>query len=378
MKILTGIDVPFRPFGGSLLYCDDLYSDLPEDVEVRFLTLHPPEVQAKWWNMKDVVFLDVEKQYGPEAFPGYTAALREAVEEQVADFQPDIIHSQHLNYGLSRVFADMAEDIPKIGICHGTDVQIATQFPFFRDNLNRICDNMDALVFPNQNMLDDFNQVYDGTATSLINPLGIPDKYYEYQDKPVTFDGQRTLRVLYAGRLLNWKGADVAVQAMAHVKHDVSLTVIGNEDEKGYKDSMLQFVAGNKLQDKVRFIEQLDREELFKTFGEYDVIVFPSKGVEAFSLTLIEAQIHGLPVMAADSGGIVNTMGGSGLLITDNTPETWARELDNIYGNPSTLQDLQRHGYANAENYRLSLSQQKLFDISRQLIRDYRPTVSSR
>ena len=41
MKILTGIDIPFHPFGGSPIICNDWYSDLPDDVEVKFLALKP-------------------------------------------------------------------------------------------------------------------------------------------------------------------------------------------------------------------------------------------------------------------------------------------------------------------------------------------------
>lgn len=368
MRILTGIGVPYRPFGGSLLCTNDWYSDLPEGVEVRFLALPPPQGQPKWWTIEDVRFLDVEMQPGAAAFTKFTDEIRQAVLQELDDFQPDIIHSQHLNYNLARVFADLELAIPKLGICHGTDVQLSVRDEFFRDNMKHICDALDTLVFPNQNMLSDFEAVYGPTDKAVISPLGIPDHYYTDTPRPITYDGSRPLRVLYAGRLLNWKGADLAVEAMSLASRPMELTVIGNEDERGYKDRMLAFREQHGLQDRVSFRDQLPREELFCEFDNHDVIVFPSKGLEAFSLTVVEAQIHGLPVIAADSGGIANTMGDGGILIPMHDAAALAGALDSICADPAILQDLQRRGYTNAELYRLSGSKRRLFDLSRQLI----------
>jgi glycosyltransferase involved in cell wall biosynthesis len=367
MKILTGIDVPFIPFGGSLLCSNDWYSNLPKDVEARFLTLAPPPGEQKWWDVKDVVMLDVAKKRGEAEFPGYIAELEKTVRQQIEEFKPDIIHCQHLNYGLSRVIADINTSIPKIGICHGTDVQIATEQPFFKQNLKIICDAMDLLLFPNQNMADDFFAVYGKAKNHIINPLGIPDTYYRAA-APVAFDGNSKLNVLYAGRLLSWKGADIAVQAMRHVTKDIHLTVIGNEDEPGYKNKMVAFVDKYGIGQSVSFKDQLTRDELLEVFSQFDVIVFPSTGIEAFSLTVVEAQARGLPVVASPAGGIVNTLGNGGILLRENTPMQLARTLDSLYDNPRRLSDMQAHGYANAEKYRLSNSQKRLFDISRQLV----------
>lgn len=368
MKILTGIDVPFQPFGGSLIVCNDWYSNLPNDIEVRFLTLPSPAGVKKWWTIRDVVFLDVEKKRGVEEFPAYVKKLSLAVQQQIADFKPDIIHCQHLNFGLSRVFADLKTDTPRIGICHGTDVQSAAGHPFFKENMRIICDAMDELVFPNQNMANDFFALYGKTRSYVINPLGIPDKYYRHTPRPVSFNGSRPLEVVYIGRLLHWKGADIAVKAMAQVRHDMRLTVIGNEDQAGYKAEMQQFIAEHGLGDRVTFQDQLPRDVLMEALDRFDVAVFPSTGLEAFSLTVVEAQAHGLPVVAAPGGGIINTVGKGGLILRGYTPELFAKALDALYEQPERLTELQQKGYQNAENYRLSRSQHNLWNLSHKLL----------
>lgn len=368
MKILTGIDVPFQPFGGSLLVANDWYSNLPDDVEVRFMALPPPAGVDKWWDIKDVVFLDIDKKRGIEEFPGYLAQLTAAVQEQVDDFQPDVIHCQHLNYGLSRAFAEIETDIPRVGICHGTDVQIATTSLFFKDNLTKICDAMDLLVFPNQTMTDDFYAVYGKEKAHQINPLGIPDTYFTDIKRELTYDGKRPLELLYAGRLLEWKGVDIAVESMKYVHSDVRLTVIGNEDQTDYKQHMLDFVRDNNLANRIMFRDQLPRDELLDEFSQYDAIIFPSRSLEAFSLTVVEAQARGIPVIYNPGGGITNTVGNGGVRITDNTPTGVAELLDDICQTPAQLTDSQAKGYQNAEKYRASSSQKNLFSISSDLI----------
>lgn len=367
MRILTGIDASFRPFGGSLLCCNDWYSDLPDEVEVRFMALQPPS-DEHWWSIKDVVLFDIPRAKSAEDFLPHVAQLRMLVEQQIAEFQPDIIHCQHLNYGLSRTFVDIQTDIPKFGICHGTDVQAATTSPMFHDNLTHICDRLDELMFPNQIMANDFFAVYPRKKEYVINPLGIPDKYYPASLTPPSFDGKRRLEVLYAGRLLAWKGADIAVNAMAHVTENMHLTIIGNEDQAGYMESMQADVQEHKLEDKVTFIPQLPRDELLEAFSRYDIMVFPSRKLEAFSLTVIEAQTKGLPIIYGTGGGIVSTAGGGGIMLEKNTPEYLAKVLDNLYRTPAVLSDLQRKGFENAQNYKLSRSKKHLFELSEELI----------
>lgn len=367
MKILTGIDVPFRPFGGSLLQANDWYSNLPSDVEVRFLTLPAPDT-AKWWSIEDVVMLDIEKARTPEGFMDYIEALKKLVKEQIEDFRPDVIHCQHLNYGLSRAIAELDINIPKIGICHGTDVQIATSSSFFKDNLEYICDRMDLLLFPNQTMTDDFFAVYKKAKPYKINPLGIPDVFFDTTPRQLSFEGKGVFNLLYAGRLLGWKGSDIAVSSLKYVKNDIHLTVIGNEDQAGYKNEMQNFVTVNNLQNKVTFTDQLPREQLLYEFSHFDAIIFPSRSLEAFSLTVVEAQAKGLPVIFNPGGGITDTVGASGIKILKNDPRGVARLLDDMYERPEELKDIQTKGYLNAARYTSSLSQKNLFALSRNLI----------
>jgi glycosyltransferase involved in cell wall biosynthesis len=362
MRILTGIDIPFAPFGGSPLLCDDWYSHLPDGIQVRFLTLPPPEGTVPWWRMDDVRFLKTPKVRTAEGFDTYVHELRREVARHVEEFRPTLIHCQHLNFGLSRAFAHEAPSIAKVGICHGTDVQSAIQSAFFLENLRAIRARMNVLLFPARRMAEDYFAVDPCDIAHEVIPHGIPDAFY--RPRP---DGPRTgppLRVLYAGRLTPWKGADLAVEAMRYLPEGVHLTVIGNEDSAGYLTRLHAEVEAHGLHARVHFEAHLPRQALMDRFPDFDVCVFPSRRLEAFSLTTLEAQAQGTVVVYADAGGIADVVGDSGYRLGENTPHELARVLARLRDEPALLQEYRARGHLNAQPYRLSVIRPRFFGLA--------------
>ncbi|OJH35968.1 glycosyltransferase family 4 protein [Cystobacter ferrugineus] len=378
MRILTGIDIPFVPFGGSPLLCNDWYSELPPDVQVRFLTLAPPEGVDRWWTMEDVHFLDALKARTPEGFDVYVQQLRREVARHVAEFRPTLIHCQHLNFGLSRAFAEEAVDIPKVGICHGTDVLSAIQSEFFLANMQAIRTRMDVLFFPTRHMAEDYFSVDPCELEHVVLPHGIPDRLYAPRSAEVERRPGKTptLRVLFAGRLTPWKGADIAVSAMRYLSEDVHLTVIGGEETPGYLEQMRAETSAHALEARVRFEGHLPRETLVERFSEFDIIVIPSRRVEAFSLTAVEAQARGLVVVCASTGGITDAVGESAVRLRENTPEVLAEALGRLRDEPSLRDVYRTRGYHNAERHRMSVIRPRFFTLSQEYIQRADATAS--
>lgn len=370
MKILTGIDIPFLPSSGSPIICNDWYSNLPEDVRVRFLALNPDHQSEQWWSINDVILMKIEKKKSAVEFPAYVGHLKKEIIKQIQFFQPDIIHCQHLNYGFSRAVAELDYPIPKIGICHGTDVQLATLSDFFLNNMKFIAEKMDLLLFPTQNMKNDYIKHHAIETESVVIPHGIPDEAYKNGKNEIIYDwSNKYMKVLYAGRLNPFKGVDIVVSSMHYIPEDISLTIIGNEDSPGYMEKILTKVKEDQIQERVQFINHMSRHDLWKQFSEFDLIVFPSTELECFSLTTIEAQARGLVVAYHENaGGIENTVGSSGIRIYENNPEVWAETLRLIYHNPDLLYQYRRLGFKNAEKYRLSNIKDNFFNLSRTLV----------
>lgn len=364
MRILTGIDVPFNPFGGSPIITNDWYSNLPCDSEVLFLTMLPTSC-GKWWSMGNVRFLKTEKERDTKGYQKYIQSLNKEVSTAIDTFKPDILHLQHINFGLSRSFCEVGGDLPKITFCHGTDVQYALKSEFFMENLKYIACSSDILIFPTKNMMSDFKKVYGWKFRYEIIPHGIPkDVFCEHR----IHNRSKTLKLIYAGRLNSYKGADIAIEAVGRARIPCILDIFGKEDELGYLNELKSICLKLGIEKRVHFYDQVERSMLWRLFSNYDAILIPSRRLEAFSITSIEAQARGLVVVYGNGGGIVDVIGRSGIKIRDNLPEELSRILESLVWNPRKLDKYRKLGYSNACKYRLEDQIKKIMLVSRKLL----------
>ncbi|MES2369257.1 MAG: glycosyltransferase family 4 protein [Pseudomonadota bacterium] len=112
------------------------------------------------------------------------------------------------------------------------------------------------------------------------------------------------LRVLFAGRLLGWKGAHLAIRAVAQAIAQgvpVEFTLLG----KGPFEPELRRVAASLgIQDRIQWVSQLPQQELFAMYQTMHCFLFPSLHDSSGNVVL-EAQAFGLPVICLDIGGPV-------------------------------------------------------------------------
>jgi glycosyltransferase involved in cell wall biosynthesis len=59
---------------------------------------------------------------------------------------------------------------------------------------------------------------------------------------------------------------------------------------------------------------------------------------------LIEAMACGVPVLAGASGEIPHVLGGAGVLMPNDDPAVWRREIDRLVDGPSTRAELAARG----------------------------------
>jgi glycosyltransferase involved in cell wall biosynthesis len=108
--------------------------------------------------------------------------------------------------------------------------------------------------------------------------------------------------VLFVGRLVHEKGAQVLVSAIPKVleKINAKFVFVGN----GYmKDQLSDLVRGMGIAHKVMFTGFVDDETLRKLQKCADVSVVPSL-FEPFGIVALEAMAAGSPVVVSDTGGL--------------------------------------------------------------------------
>jgi len=149
------------------------------------------------------------------------------------------------------------------------------------------------------------NSYYLREAQVVYPPVSTELFYPDVDDKPKEY-------YLMAGRLLYYKGFDMAIRAFNHLKKPLKIVGAGPEAEK------LKTLVKSPY---IEFLTGISDVELRKLYSNAKAFIFPQ--IEDFGLVAAEAQMCGTPVIAYKIGGggeiVINKQ--TGLLFNEQTPE---------------------------------------------------------
>jgi len=155
--------------------------------------------------------------------------------------------------------------------------------------------------------------------------------------------------VLFVGRLVERKGVDYLIRAMAEVQKefpDLELVLIG----QGPKQPELEALAKASLR-KYRFLGVQSPESVRDWMGRCAIFAAPSVKIssgeeEGFGIVFIEAQAMEKPVVSFDSGGIGEAVkhGVTGFLLPERDWQALAQSLIMLARSPKLRLDVGRAG----------------------------------
>jgi D-inositol-3-phosphate glycosyltransferase len=146
--------------------------------------------------------------------------------------------------------------------------------------------------------------------------------------------------VLWAGRLVRWKGTVDALRAVALAGRCVHLAIAGN----GPEESRLRDAASALgIANRVHFLGTIPHAALPELYAAADVVVGTSFANETFGMVLAEASACARPVIATNFGGFPEVVrdGETGILVPPRDPAALAvairrviadRERSHAYG----------------------------------------------
>ncbi len=138
-------------------------------------------------------------------------------------------------------------------------------------------------------------------AETHVVPCGLPPRLVE---QAATDPGPRGAeRLLFAGRIDPSKGLHDAVDALARLPQEVTLSIAGPLTHADYAERVRGRAAELGLQDRVRWLGELTRPALVDAFSAHDVLVYPSREPESFGLGILEGQAAGLIAVTSAPGG---------------------------------------------------------------------------
>ena len=160
-----------------------------------------------------------------------------------------------------------------------------------------------------------------GFKSELIPSIGLRTKELPRSEHRRS---EGPLRCLFVGKIIAWKGIDLALEALSASGTNATFTLIGTGN---YLASAKRHAAKLGLGNRVVFRGQVTREQVLAAFRDFDVMLFPSIH-DTGGFAVIEAMFYGLPVICLDCGGpAVAVRDGCGIRVPVQTRHRVIEEL---------------------------------------------------
>jgi glycosyltransferase involved in cell wall biosynthesis len=253
---------------------------------------------------------------------GMPAALREELRRPD---RPDVLnfHAPYPWGELSFLLAGV--DAPSVVLYHSDIVRQRRLLAAYAPFLERFLDRVDLIVTSSPDMVKYSPFLAPRAGKCRVVPFGLPA--VKLTAAPGVRERAAQLRaahsgrplVLFVGRLVYYKGADVLVRAMAGV--DADLVLIGRGP---LEDDLRALASTLGMGARTTFLPAQDDGELAAWYHAADVLCLPSVArSEAFGLVQIEAHAAGTPVVSTGlPTGVpfANRDGVTGLVVPPGEP----------------------------------------------------------
>ena len=156
-----------------------------------------------------------------------------------------------------------------------------------------------------------FLVIFIGINTDYLNPKKIKESDKNLLKKKWNITDEKKI-ILLPGRLTEWKGQEMFIEAISLLKKNLSeiefIAVILGSDQgrKIYKKKLIRLVEQHRLSGNVIFVDHLELMPI--AYEISTVIVSSSIEPEAFGRVSVEAQSMEKPIVASNIGGSNETI----------------------------------------------------------------------
>jgi colanic acid/amylovoran biosynthesis glycosyltransferase len=288
----------------------------------------------------------------------------------------DILHAHFGPVGNSFRFAKQLFNAPFIVSFHGYDFSVVPRKQGL-DVYKHLFATADA-VTANSNY----------TRMQLENLGCPPEKIHmmpealnpaEFAYRSRQWEPGTPLRIATVGRLVEKKGHEYAIRAVAKLRHAHRAAVLDIVGDGPLRPNLEKLVASLGLQSAVVFHGGLGQPEVRRILDAAQLFVLASVTLdgdqEGQGLALQEGQACGLPVVASDHGPLPEGLldGKSGFVVPERNPDALAERLSYLAKHPEIWAEMGAQGRRFVEsNYDSAQLNLKLVQIYRSAMESYR------
>ena len=180
-----------------------------------------------------------------------------------------------------------------------------------------------------------------GCSVQVGNPYN--DKVFK--DVP---SGPRTKELIFVGRLVSDKGADLLLEAMALLESKPRLTIAGAGPERAHLEKQ---AADLQLQSRVAFVGSQNSEQLAALLRQHQILVVPSRWAEPFGIVALEGIACGCVVAGSAEGGLAEAIGPCGVTFPNGDAQALARVLARLLEDPAERDRLRANAAAHLARF---------------------------
>jgi len=243
--------------------------------------------------------LPIRREPSPLDFVTWTQFMR-----MVGRLRPDVLHGHGAKAGAFLRMRRASKDSIRIYTPHGGSLHypLSTVMGQLYSRLERaLMNNTELFLFESAFARNTYQRMI-GTPSALVRTVfnGVTPGEFDPIEK-----AEDATDVVYVGEFRHIKGADLLIDAVARLRaggNNVTLTLGGDGEEM---ESLKAQVKRFSLGEAVRFIGHVKARY---GFSKGSLLVVPSRG-DSMPYVVIEAAAAGVPMVAANVGGIPEIFG---------------------------------------------------------------------
>lgn len=246
-----------------------------------------------------------------------------------------LLISHVLPVGTAAMIANAA---PYVVMCHGLDVRLAALSAWKRWLFKRVCRKAKAVVANSHATAEEIKAIIDIPVSVITPGVTLPYDVDRKEARRILGIAPDEEIVLCVTRLTKRKGVDVLLEAVETLRDrkNIRVVVIGDGPER----ATLTQIAEH-MKHPVTYVHDATDEQIAHWYAAADVFCMPARDLpndmEGFGIVYLEAASYGIPVVAADTGGVREAVedGKTGVLVAPGNKEALAGALERLLNDPS-------------------------------------------